>query len=463
VTPVAEPRAASLWRDTRARVALGIGGCVALAAASLLVPAALTYDPWSWMVFGREIVAPEPGFSTISRTGWKPLAVVFTAPLTLLGGVAPSLWLVLVRTVGLAAMALAFRLAARAAGPIAGALAVVLLVVSSDWLRYLSAGNIEPVIVALALGAVELHLSGRRGWAFTLGALSGLARPEVWALVGLYALYLWWRDGSRWPLLLGVPAMLGLWIVPDWIGSGVFLHIFHQASSSAEPSELQAAGDPGVGLLKGAAAYAPAPVWILAPCAAVLGWRARDRTVLALTAVVLAWAGLTIVATAAGYPAVPRYLVGPVALCCVLAGIGAVTVVRALAPGWPRIAVAAVLVAVAIPFAIDRADGLGQQVTAAQVRSEAGDQLQAAVDRARQRAPVARLRPAIEPGGFATGLAWRLRLPLNGVRESVTPASRVAFIRGDPARVVADLRRRGATTEPLARAGLWHVVRIRPG
>ena len=332
---------------------------------------------------------------------------------------------------------------------------------SSDWLRYLSAGNIEPVIVALTLGAVELHLSGRRGWAFVLGALAGLARPEIWPLVGIYALYLWWRDRQWWPLAVGVPAMLALWIVPDWIGSGVFLHIFHQASSSAEPTELQATGDPALSLIRGAAAFAPAPVWILAPCAVVLGWRSRDRTVIALAAVALTWGVLTILATALGYPAVPRYLVGPVAVCCVLAGIGAVLVVRAVSPTWARAGLALALVALSVPFAVSRADGLAQQVRAAKLRARSGDALKLAVDRARARAPVARLRPAIDPGELATGLAWRLRLPLRGVRESVTPAARVAFVEGDARPVVARLRRSGATTEPLARAGPWHVLLIR--
>ena len=57
---------------------------------------------------------------------------------------------------------LAFRLGARAGGRVAGAIAALALLASSDWLRYLSAGNVEPLVVALVLGAIELHLRGRR-------------------------------------------------------------------------------------------------------------------------------------------------------------------------------------------------------------------------------------------------------------------------------------------------------------
>ena len=119
-------------------------GCVVLAVASLALPSAPSYDPWAWLVFGKEIATPGFGFSTVAHTGWKPLAVLFTAPLALAGPAAPSLWLVVVRVAGLAALALAFRLAARAGGRIAGVLAALTLLAGSDWLRYLSAGNVEP-------------------------------------------------------------------------------------------------------------------------------------------------------------------------------------------------------------------------------------------------------------------------------------------------------------------------------
>jgi hypothetical protein len=172
-----------------ARVALQWGGCLALAVASLALPSVPTYDPWAWVVFGRELVVPGLDFSTLASTGWKPLAVLFTAPLALAGPAAPSLWLVVVRFAGLAALTLAFRLAARAGGPIAGAIAALALLASSDWLRYLSAGNVEPLVVALVLGAIELHLRGRRGGAFLLRRAGGAGAPRGvaarWGLRGL--------------------------------------------------------------------------------------------------------------------------------------------------------------------------------------------------------------------------------------------------------------------------------------
>jgi hypothetical protein len=226
---------ASPWPLRRATrlVALVGGACVAVAGGSLALPGVPSVDPWAWVVFGREIVGPGPGLSTISPTGWKPLPVLFTAPLGLFGGAAPSLWLVVVRCAGLVAMVLAFRLGARAGGALAGALAALALLACSTWVRFLWAGNVEPLVVALLLGATELHLRGRRDAAFALGALAGLGRPEVWFLVGGYAAYLWHAERRSWPLAVGVPTMVALWIVPDWIGSGDPLHALHGAQPTS--------------------------------------------------------------------------------------------------------------------------------------------------------------------------------------------------------------------------------------
>ncbi len=105
--------------------------------------------------------------------------------------------------------------------------------------------------------------------------------------------------------------MLALWIVPDWIGSGDPLRTFHSARVSNEPHALQRTGTPWLGLVRGAGAIAPAPVWIGTVSALALWWRNRDRTVAALALVAAAWTLPTVIGTALGYPAVPRYLFGP--------------------------------------------------------------------------------------------------------------------------------------------------------
>jgi hypothetical protein len=443
------------------RVASLSAACVAIAAASLALPGAPSFDPWAWIVFGKEIVDPGLGFSTHAPTGWKPLAVLFTAPFALFGDAAPSLWLVVVRSAGLAALGLAFRLGWRAGGTVAGALAAIALLASADWLRYLAAGNIEPFVIALLFGAIELHVQGRRGGAFVLGALAGLGRPEAWLLVGPYALYLLLTERRWWPLALGVPAMLALWIVPDWIGSGDLLHTFHAAEISAEPKRLQETSNPAFELVRGAGDILPVPVWIAALCGAVLGWRARDPTVRALVAVVAVWAVPTIAGTAVGYPAVPRYLVAPAAMCCVLAGIGVVAVVRLAAGPRVRAALAVGIAAVCIPFFVPRADGLADQASDSHARADEVAALWRAVDRARERAAISGVHAVVKPQGMANGLAWKLDLQLRGVSTWFSPVAGVAFINGDERAVVARLRRRDATAHRLTAAGPWQVLVVR--
>src|SRR4051794_16320777 len=69
--------------------------CVALAALSAaILPTVPSYDPWSWIVWGREIVNPHLGFSTGGGPSWKPLPVIFTAVYGLFGGAAPTLWVI---------------------------------------------------------------------------------------------------------------------------------------------------------------------------------------------------------------------------------------------------------------------------------------------------------------------------------------------------------------------------------
>src|SRR3954454_23551615 len=89
-------------------VALAILG---LAALSFLVPSAPTYDPWAWIIWGREIVHLD--LSTVDGPSWKPLPVLFTIPFSLFGGLAPDLWVFVARVGTLAGMVIIFRLGTR--------------------------------------------------------------------------------------------------------------------------------------------------------------------------------------------------------------------------------------------------------------------------------------------------------------------------------------------------------------
>jgi hypothetical protein len=105
--------------------------------------------------------------------------------------------------------------------------------------------------------------------------------------------------------------------------------------------------------------------------------------------VAAAWALPTVAGTALGYPAVPRYLVVPAAISCVLAGIGLVAVARLASGLRGRVALAAAVAAVSAPFAVSRAIGLAHQAADARARTEQLSALWRAVDQAQRRAPAA--------------------------------------------------------------------------
>ena len=180
--------------------------CLALAALSAAVlPTVPSYDPWSWIVWGREIVNPHLGFSTGGGPSWKPLPVLFTAPYGVWTAGAPTLWVITARAGGLLSLVAAYRLASKliSGAPwmraVAGVIAAAGVVLTQEWSYYMFRGTSEPMLVGLALWAVDRHLDGKRGTVFVLGVGAALIRPEAWPYFGLYGLWLWRREPRlRW-------------------------------------------------------------------------------------------------------------------------------------------------------------------------------------------------------------------------------------------------------------------------
>src|SRR5579884_754971 len=82
-----------------------------IAACSLLIPSTPSYDPWAWLVWGREIV--HLNLQTTGGPSWKPLPMIFTTVFALFGGAAPDLWLVVARAGAVMAVVMTFKMAWR--------------------------------------------------------------------------------------------------------------------------------------------------------------------------------------------------------------------------------------------------------------------------------------------------------------------------------------------------------------
>ncbi|MDE3134761.1 MAG: hypothetical protein KGL15_11905 [Acidobacteriota bacterium] len=259
MTAVTHPRIRtpelSLFRGGRIYVWLTALSLV-LAAASLHWPSTPSYDPYSWLIWGREI------FQAITGTGphadaqlqiaggssWKPLPVIFTTVFALFGSAQPDLWLVIARAGAGLTVLLSVKLAMRttwglisqsrdgarlleqsragravAVAPVvfAGASALICTTFTPHYPGNMMLGYSEGVMTAAFLIAVERAWDGHYRQAFVLGIVPCLDRPEVWPVWALFGLWLMWRDRGARALVIGLGVlMLALWAVPQKLGHG---------------------------------------------------------------------------------------------------------------------------------------------------------------------------------------------------------------------------------------------------
>jgi hypothetical protein len=232
-------------------------GSLALGALSLLYPSTPSYDPWGWLLWGREVL--HLNLNTVGANTFKPLPVLFTLPFALLGKAQPDLWLVVARAGGLFAVAMAFRLAARIMvwfgaspagrrgvsrlfvyGPalLAGAIAGFTMLISPEFIRNGALGYSECLAAGLVLLAIDRHLDGKPRQTFIIGFFPALDRPEIWAFWGLYGLYLWRRDPGARKLIIALFALVPvLWFAPELWGSG---HLFRGVARDLHSSTAKA-------------------------------------------------------------------------------------------------------------------------------------------------------------------------------------------------------------------------------
>jgi hypothetical protein len=337
------------------------GVALVIAALSLLIPSTPSYDPWAWLVWGREII--HLNLHTTGGPTWKPLPVIFTTIFALFGKASPDLWLLVARAGALMAVAMTFKVALRIARELvavpadavgwvrrmtmlpilfAAAVAAASLANSKGFVTDNALGYSEGLMTALVLIALDRHLDGHRRQAFAIGFFAALDRPELWALWGPYGLYLWWRDPGARKLVAGLFVLIPvLWFGPELWGSG---HLFrgvtraqHVRSNSAALAkcpfctEFRQHAWPRVMLRIKAVA-------LLAMAAAAFGlwetraswWRrgpllagARGRLMLLVAGAVgwLWWIGISVL-TQAGFSGNDRYLVLGSALISIAGGVG---------------------------------------------------------------------------------------------------------------------------------------------
>lgn len=437
----------------RVRPVVTIG---AVALLSLLVAFEPVYDPWAWLVWGREVAALD--LSTEAGPSWKPLPVLVTTLLAPAGPAAPDLWLAIARAGWLAAAGLAGLLAARLVFPrraatglamrfaprrVRGARLGAALVAAAGvlllhdeftaWTRQFAGGLSEPLLVALVLGAIERQLARRPLQAFGLGVAAALLRPEVWPFLALYGVYLWRLDprSRRLVTTCGVMVVVA-WTVPDLAGSGSLFTGAERAraATGSPPYEAMEAVARSLNLVL-------AGLLVAAAYAVFSARRHGERAISLIAGGALAWVAIVAVLAAGGFAGLPRFAAPAGAIACVLGGVGVVRMLAAFdgmrgadpRRRWALAGIALLLVilggqaairATEIAGDVDDALAYGRQVNElSTLASELGE------ERVTDCGDV-----AITDFATQTALAWDLDLALDAVtiREELAPRNGTAFV-----------------------------------
>jgi hypothetical protein len=483
--PAAREPEQTRWRGWLASpLLLASIACLALAALSAaILPTVPSYDPWSWIVWGRELSDPHLSFFIGGGPSWKPLPFLFTAVLGLFGGAAPTLWVIVARAGGLLGLAGAYRLAAKLIGGprwatiAGGVLAVAAVLMTQDWFYYWFRGTSEPLLIGTSLWAIDRHLAGRRWTAFWLGVATGLMRPEVWPFVILYAVFLAVRDPrfhalwARALLLAGLVAIPFGWFVPPWVSTGQPL----LAATHAQEYNGDLGAHPFLTVLyRGVDDQTAVTLFFALVATGLAAWR-RDRAVLGLAAMGAAWWVVVVGMTLDGYPGLERFFLPAAAVACVLAGVGVVQLAalaaaavrgasaRSLVPALAAAAAVLVALAVSVPFVTGRISlARAQEPTAAQAVKRLNG-LSAAVAAVGGHRGVYPCRSSFAAVNHSvqTALAWKLHVTLERVGTAMSNQG-VMFIGphdsidgGAPA-----VDPRLTKSQLLAHVGVWRVYRL---
>jgi len=425
-TEVLEQAPVRVWR----RGALAVGALAAALALVSVVLVAVTdvrpaYDAYGWLVWGHQTL--HLSLDTNGAPSWKPLTVLFTLPYALFGRGQLWLWTVTAVCSALWSVVMAARLAFRLTGPcperryapvVAGAIAAVGIVGIAHWWHYLLIADSDPMVVALCLGAVELALAGRRGWAFACLVLAALGRPEVWPFVCVYFVWAWRAlPGMR------IAALAGALLVPLlWFGvSALTSHTWLEPGDQALYASTAIHGAKIAGVLNRFAGMCGLPFELAAGLTLAVALARRDRVLLTLTAAAVIWLVIEIGFAFHGWPAVQRYMLEPAAIVVILAAVG---VGRALAaaPGLRSpvrgalLAPALLLVALALtPWTVARVNMTRSDLGAARVQARRLDGLHRAIVAAGGVQAILDCGDPVTTVLYESAVAWELGLNVNQV------------------------------------------------
>jgi hypothetical protein len=454
---------------------------VALALVSLLlVDPAPSYDPWAWLLWGREVASGE--LSTVDGPAFKPLPVAACALLAPLGSAAPWLWVLLVRIAAVLAAWLAFALGRRLAGgsALAGGLAAAAVLLCGALPAYSAAGAEPALVIALALGGAAAWHEERYRLALACGVGCALLRVEAWPFLLVAGAVLWRRRPQDRRLLAALAVLVpAAWLLPELIGSGDMLRSGSRARLP-NPGQPGVADVPALAALEAAARLPLWPLWagvaaLIALWAARPGWAIRviamsgvagarraaraaaaHRAPAALVpaAAGAAWIGVVALMAQAGFSGEARYALPGAALIAISGAVGLVLALRATGRRHAVVAAALLVALAAAPRLADIADVRRDQAYQWRLAGDLAEALRAAGDRD---AVLACGRPYVGPLRGPL-LAYRLGVAKRAVEPDESPRAPGVIFRS----ALSPTARPAPAAPPrfaeVARTGTWQVL-----
>lgn len=326
------------------------------------------YDPYGWLNWGYHTLR-----GTLDLGGapsWKPFTFIFTIVYSLFGHWALYLWMLTAVAISLSGAVfggrIAYRLTAAEGGGgranlvpwVAGIFGGACVLGIQDYFHYLMSAQSDSMLVSVCLAAIDQYLSGRLRWAFWLGVLAGLGRPEVWPFLAVYGGWMVLkRPEMRTMVIAGAVVTLFLWFGVPTITNG--------RPDIAGQLALRSPRECTTGKITCTISRFTALDFIAVELAALLALGLallrRNWTVVTLAGMAAGWVVIEIAFVLHGFPGVPRYLFEPAGLTAVLAGIAVGWLLldakrywRAV-PAWTGIPLAVVLIAVTVPHGISLA------------------------------------------------------------------------------------------------------------
>jgi hypothetical protein len=378
------------------------------------------YDPYGWLDWGYQTLRGSLNLG--GAPSWKPFTYLFTVPYSIFGHYALWLWILTAVSMSIGASVFAGRIAYkltnadaehRYAAWIAAVFAGASVLGIQDYFHYIFSVQSDPMLVTVCLAAIDCHLNGRHRWAWALAALASLGRPEVWPFAGLYAIWTFRKFPSmRWMLYSGVLINAFLWFGVPEITNGR-PNIAGQLALRS-PRELHQ--NKVVGTFDRYAALDFLPLEIAALILTGLAILRRNRVVLTLAGMVVAWVVIEIGFALHGFPGVPRYLFEPASLTAVLAGILVgwmlldVSWIHSSIPRWAGIAVAAVLVVSMVPDAINEVRKEHKDIFHERMRTTEINKLSAAIQALGGSSAIRRCGEPVVNVEYVSILAWYVHL-----------------------------------------------------